>query len=126
MAFAMTITWLFLHFKTKSAFRIPQWILLLTFVFSVYLSFVHAYRIYYLFNLNPITSNEYSTENPAIWDKYSWFLYIGGKHEEALKANELAMKLMGEASYVPDLEKSTIEEHRNLIETKKWLNYDAK
>lgn len=78
---------LVLHVTHKPKFRVPQLILLLYFLFFYILSFTHSYDIYYFVYLNPVLNGESREINYHSWDKYSWFLYIAGKKEEALEAN---------------------------------------
>lgn len=75
-------------------------------------------RIYYLFNIkyNYEIDTDYQT-----WDKYSWFLYRNGNHEEALKAS---LKAMQTAENVGDEENvKIVDEHYRKIQSKKWEHY---
>ncbi|SFT45078.1 hypothetical protein SAMN05216474_0637 [Lishizhenia tianjinensis] len=60
-------------------------------VLGLLLHFTPSYKICYFFDLNEVINKEFNKVNFSSWDKYSWFLYIRGEKEEALKANQKAI-----------------------------------
>ena len=88
----LTISCFVLLFKRKIQLKLPQLFLVGYFVFSFVLSFTHSDKIYYFFNLNTILNGESRNTNYHSWDKYSWFLYLADKQEEAIEANQKAQK----------------------------------
>jgi hypothetical protein len=58
---------------------------------------------------------ENNETNFASWDKYSWFLFLNGKNEEALDANHRAVKACQKAVEVNRLSESEIKEIPNRL-----------
>jgi len=71
-------------------------------------SFIPAYSIHHFFALNEIINKENNKVNYYSWDKYSWFLYIYGKDQEALEANEKAIEAFHNCKIISSL--GTVEE----------------
>ncbi|MEZ4805785.1 MAG: hypothetical protein R2852_09955, partial [Bacteroidia bacterium] len=90
IALIVVFNFLRLKFKEKTAFKRPELLLALYISFILLLSFTHSHKIYYFFNLNTILNEESRETNYMAWDKYSWFLYISNKQEEAIDANKKA------------------------------------
>ncbi|MDR0437075.1 MAG: hypothetical protein LBH22_02095, partial [Bacteroidales bacterium] len=62
------------------------------------------------------------------WDKYSWFLYIVDKQDEAIEANHMAQKAAEERlKIIPDgITVQTLKEikqHEQQIRDKNWTMY---
>ena len=123
-----TLICFFLLFKNKSQFKFPQIFLVIYFVFFFVLSFTHSDRIFYFFNLNTVLNSETRKTNYNSWDKYSWFLYIANKQDEALEANHKAqkaveeyLKITSDRNAVYDLD--LIKQHEQQIQNKDWTTY---
>jgi hypothetical protein len=124
----ISITALILYFRDKTKIALPQILLIIYFLFSVWVSFIHSDKIYYFFNLNEITQMENRNENYKSWDKYSWFLYIDEKQDEALNANLNAQQIIEEKLKISQdeyllNELNIIKEHNVLIQNKNWIDY---
>jgi len=91
IAMLLLLTWFGFHFFKKASFSILQTILVSSFVLVFATSFVHADRIFYIFN-SPYLKESTASENYERWYRYSWFLYHAGKYDEAEAANETALK----------------------------------
>jgi len=125
----LTIIYFVLHFRNLKRIKTPQILLITYFVFSFWLSFVHSYRIFYFFNLNEVFEKNNRIENYKAWDKYSWFLYVVDKQDEAIEANQNAQRIIGEklkTSQDNDLIKSSeiIKNHGQLIRDKNWNDFE--
>lgn len=126
--FLLTIAWAIIHIVDKKPFKIPQIFLILYFVFFIGLSFTNSYKIYYFFNLNTVINGVARNTDYYSWDKYSWFLYIANKQEEAIVANENALKAAEEylkstsdEDVVQYLE--LIKQHKQKIQENNWTNF---
>ncbi len=92
LTFILVATCLILYLVKKAKFKLREIILVLYFAFIFLLSFIHADKIYYIVNLNTVLNSEIRNYSYSAWDKYSWFLYIAGKQDEAVQANQNAQK----------------------------------
>lgn len=124
----VSVTTMILNFRNATKIKMPLILLIIYFIFSVWISFIHSDKIYYFFNLNEITQKENRIENYRAWDKYSWFLYVTDKQDEAIKANINAQRIIEEklknkqSEYLlNDLE--IIKKHNDLIREKNWIDY---
>ena len=81
----LTLVYLITQFKHLSK------IVVVFFVLGLLLHLTPSYKICYFFDLNEVINKEFNKVNFSSWDKYSWFLYIRGEKEEALKANQKAI-----------------------------------
>ena len=124
----ISIAALILNAGNTKALKLPQIILICYFLGFVWISFIHSDRIFYFFNLNEITHKENRIENYKSWDKYSWFLYIVNKQDEALEANRKAQRIIEEKLkaeqpeyLLNDLE--SIRKHNDLIKGRNWIDY---
>jgi hypothetical protein len=96
--------------------------------FSVIISYIHSDRIFYFFNLNSILNSKSRNMDYKSWDKYSWFLYIANKQEEAIQANLNAQKSNSRCLKVPhyfDVNRDSvlINEHKKRILSKNWMDF---
>jgi len=128
IAFLVTLVWFILQIAKRSKFKLPQYALLVYFVFSIILSYTHSYHVFYFFNLNTVIHNESRNQDFTSWDKYSWFLFIADKEEEALAANNEAQKALDEylktsKSYASENYTNLIKQHREQISNKSWTTY---
>lgn len=126
--FLITVVYVTIHIIEKTKFRLPQILLSIYFLFSLKLAETHSHRIYYFFNLNKVLNEESRNYNYQSWDKYSWFLYISKKQDEALQANEYAQKaLKNHFKKSLGIQKAKdsmlIWKHREQIENKIWNTY---
>ena len=80
------------HFVKKKPFKLPQIVLVIYFVFFLVFSYVPSYKIFYVVNLNTVLNKERRNTDYYSWNKYSWFLHLRGKKNEALDANKEAQK----------------------------------
>jgi hypothetical protein len=124
-----TFVYIILLGINKSTIRFPQMILF-TYIFSLsILAYMHSYRIYYFFSLNTLLNKEHNTINYKGWDKYSWFLYLADKKEEALEANQNAQNAIIESQKInaedPDAAQFSpyIIQHEYDIKQENWTNY---
>ena len=125
IALLITLICFILHFANN---KLPQIFLVVYFVFFFVLSYTHSDRIYYFFNLNPMLHAETSNTNYYAWDKYSWFLYIVDKQDEAIGANYRAQKAVEEyLKIIQDKEAihylTLIKQHEQQIKDKNWATY---
>lgn len=104
LVFALTIMYVITNAK-----RWSKGVLIVSILGLLY-SFVPAYVSCYFFDLNEVINKEYNEINYASWDQYSWFLFQSGKNEEALEANQQAMKACQKAGEVNRLSESEMKE----------------
>ncbi len=102
--------------------RLRSYNLILWFLFmisGVSLAFVPLADRYYIIN---IKFNSTLYEDPFFWDRYSWWLNIDGRHDEAIEASSTALMIINKWEEGPEkLEWTTmVEDHRNKLETKSW------
>jgi hypothetical protein len=124
----VTISCFVLHITNKTPFKFPQIFLVVYFAFFFVLSFTHSDRIYYFFNLNTVLNGESRNTNYKYWDKYSWFLYIADKQDEAIEANQKAQKAVEEyLKIIQDEEavqySTVIKQHGQQIQDKNWTSW---
>ncbi len=124
----LAISCFVLLFKRKIQFKFPQIFLVVYFIFSFVLSFTDTDKIYYFFHLNTVLNGESRNTNYYSWDKYSWFLYLSNKQDEAIEANQKAQKAAEESLKVnqdkEDIQYLTlIKLHGQQIQNKSWTNY---
>jgi hypothetical protein len=102
--------------------------LIVYFVFSIIISYTHSYKVFYFFNLNTVTNDESRNQDYYSWDKYSWFLYIADKNNEAIEANENAQKAVTEYLKTTHSKEavnymSIIKQHEEQIKNGNWASY---
>jgi hypothetical protein len=85
-----TFTYIVLLGIHKFKVHLPQIALFIYIAGLTALSNTQGYYIYYFFNLNPVLNETTNLVNYKAWDKYSWFLYVAEKKQEALQANQNA------------------------------------
>jgi hypothetical protein len=78
--------------------------------------------------LNTILNGESRKTNYQSWDKYSWFLYLGNRQEEAIEANHNAQKAAEEYLKLKQDEEAIkyltiIKQHQQQIKNKNWATY---
>lgn len=122
---------LVLFFKRKVQIRWPQLFLLTYLVFIVYLSTVHSYSLNYFFNLSKALNSETRDTNYMSWDTYSWFLYIAGKYQEALDANQEAQNAVKRCNseYVDPEANNYLEvlkKHEKMIVKRNWNTFERR
>ena len=125
IALVVVLICFILHFKNN---KLPQIFLFVYFVFFIVLSYTHSDRIFYFCNLNTVLYSETRNTNYWAWDKYSWFLYIADKQDEAIEANKKAQKAVEEQlKIIQDTEAvqylPIIKHHEKLIKEKNWTTY---
>jgi hypothetical protein len=128
LAVLITIACVVLHIINRTNLKIPQYLLMVYFVFCFSLSFVHAYRVFYFFNSFSIEHTDLFARAYLSLDRYSWFLYIGGKTDEALEANRQAQISVDNRMKVHADEEAIrysvlIKQHQQMIMEKSWVDF---
>ena len=124
-----TLTYfIILSVRTKSI-KTQQFFLIIYFVAFLFTSYIPSYKIYYVMNLNNVFYKETRLYGYKAWDKYSWFLYIRNKQNEALEANNNALTALenyNKKNNILDDRRNIvyIKSHKNFIESKNWKDYD--
>ncbi len=128
VAFLLSLASIILLFVKKVRFGFPQVFLIAYFVFFFVISYTASYRIYYFINLNTVLNGETRNTDYMSWDKYSWFLYLQEKQEEAIEANTNAKNAV--AAYLKitsDKEaeqySQLIAQHEQQIQERSWGTY---
>jgi hypothetical protein len=108
----------FYSIRNKSYFKFLSTFVLFLIGLHVFILLQPKNRIYYFLNIryNINIDHDYIT-----WDKYSWFLFIENKYEEAAHANKRAFEIVQKSNDVEFLE--LIEKHGKLIDEKKWKKF---
>jgi len=117
-----------LFFTNKTKIQIPQILLVVYFAFIFVLSYTHSYSIYYFFNLDKTLNQDSRDTDYRTWDKYSWFLYIANKPNEALEANLNAQKALEEHLKIETDEKAIqyqtlLKQHNQKILENNWTSW---
>ena len=128
VAVMLSIVCILQHMSQKLAFKNPQIKLSIYVLLITIFSFIHADRIYYFFNNLALQGKLESEISYRVYDKYSWFLYIANKQEEALAANQHAQKAVSKTLIIyRDSEairySKLIQQHEQLIKNKTWTSY---
>lgn len=92
VAVLLFIAALIVKFITKIKANAFQIITTIGFIAMCTLYTQSAHKVYYVFNLTE-TFHDQASDNPFVWDKYSYFLNTGGKQEAAIAANKRALKI---------------------------------
>ena len=100
----------------EKKFVLPNIIALLIAAFCLFsFKFMDRTDRYYLWNVK----YNYNIEHDyVIWDKYSWTLYKERKYDEALSANQQAMKILQNKNNMQLLER--VKLNREKISSKTW------
>ncbi len=103
------------------SFNIILWIIFM--IAGLSLSFLPLADRYYIIN---IKFNSTLYDDPFFWDRYSWWLNIDARHDEAIEANNTALLIIKRWEEGPEkLEWTTmVEDHRNKLETKSWTIFN--
>lgn len=128
-AFLLSLFTIIQLFVRKVTFGFPQIFLITYFIFFNVLSYTPAYPIYYFVYLNPVLNSESRNYDYAGWDKYSWFLYLQDKTDDALKANVNAEKAWNmNKDQSSDVDRKSfskrILQHRKQILEHRWEKYE--
>ncbi|MFI5202871.1 MAG: hypothetical protein ACHQF2_00125 [Flavobacteriales bacterium] len=105
--------------RKKSYFRYLSSFVIALVGLHTFILFQPKNKIYHFLN---IQFNIHIESDYITWDKYSWFLFIEEKYDEALAANKRAFEIVQKTEDVEFLER--IAEHGKLIEEKKWKKFD--
>ena len=73
---------------------------------------------YYLLN---IKFNYHIGQDYWAWDKYSWFLYLDGKNEEALEASNMASAIVAKTD--DEIMKKLILTHQQKLKVEEWHKF---
>lgn len=101
-AFALSAGTLIYFLTKKSGYHLNFMLFMAAFLLGAVLGYTSSYKIHSFVNLNPIFYADGRAENYYEWDKQTWFLYLAGKEQDALEANEQAiqaLKKFGEAGH---------------------------
>jgi hypothetical protein len=126
--FLVSIAWFALQLQSKTRFRLPQFVLSAFFLFSWFISYTQSDGFYYFFYLNPVLNESSREYDFRAWDKYSWFLYIVKKQDEAIEANTKAQEAVDkqlklyEGPIAKEYSK-IIKQHRQLILDHNWRSF---
>jgi hypothetical protein len=75
---------------------------------------------------NSVINSESIKTNYRAWVKYSWFLYISDKQNEALEANQKAQDIINQNKYFDDdlaNDLWRIQQHEEKIRNQNWMSY---
>lgn len=128
VAVMLSIVCILQHMSEKLSFKNPQIKLSIYVLLITIFSFVHSYSIYYFFNTSALQGKLESAVSYRIYDKYSWFLYIANKHDEALISNHHAQEAVSQQlNKYRDSEtlkfSKLIPQHEQLIKDNAWTSY---
>ena len=124
--FSVTFTYFILFLSEKNKFRLPQLILVAYFLFYINLGYTHSHSIYNVLYFNSVINSESIKTNYRAWVKYSWFLYISDKQNEALEANQKAQDIINQNKYFDDdlaNDLWRIQQHEEKIRNQNWMSY---
>jgi hypothetical protein len=118
-----------LHVIKQIPFKLPQILVSIYLIFSIMLSYTHSNKIYYFIRLNTVLNNESRNTDFSAWDKYSWYLNLSHKTDEAINANENAKKAAEESLKQNNSEETfeyldVIKKHKQQIAQGTWNYYD--
>ncbi|MBL4861906.1 MAG: hypothetical protein JKY09_02670 [Crocinitomicaceae bacterium] len=103
-----------LWFTQSKVVKRKQIIVLFLMLFTFGLSNTPAHEVYYATGLTK-TFHSFSHAHAFMgWDRYSWYLYIDGEKEEAIKANTRALEISINEGYDTEIQFKIIE-HRDKI-----------
>jgi hypothetical protein len=126
--FIITLIYFISLIDSKKKIKWPQIALLIYFSFSVFIGYTHSDAIFYFFNLNEVVHSQHRKIDFYSWDKYSWFLFKNNKPEEAIVANENAVKaaqnvLSSGSDYNAENYLPVIQKHGENIRDNNWTQY---
>ncbi|HLC82331.1 MAG TPA: hypothetical protein VJI69_00780 [Bacteroidia bacterium] len=116
---------LFLLYKNKKMISRNSLFCSVIIAITIFFKFLPAHHTYYLTNIkfnHEIEIDYYS------WDKYSWFLYIESRDDEAMQANQSAQVAVEKCLQNPIFGDENeylalIKEHELAIKNKTWKKY---
>jgi hypothetical protein len=124
----ITLAYFIIHLVYNSRFQLIQLLLIAYFAFFWIISYTPSYKIYYCVYLNTLLNKDSRNVDYRSWDKYSWFLYIRDKQDEAIEANknaqnaiELYFKNTNDDEAKQYL--TIIKQHEQEIRDKNWIDY---
>ncbi len=135
-AFALSTGTLIYCLTKKSGYNLKFMLFITTFLLSSILGYTGSYKIHSFVNLNPIFYADGRAENYYEWDKQTWFCYIAGEEEEALKANEMALSALEHMAHSDDDRyasryfeindisiKDLLEQRKQRIKDRTWASF---
>jgi len=127
IAVLISCAWVLLVFIKASRLTIPQSIYMFLIAFGIWTYFIPAHEVFYVINFSD-TFNKDKEIDYFGWDRYSWFLYIGGETKGATKANANAQQAFEErkSRMLNPTEEigPLLLERRKKILSKTWVNPD--
>lgn len=114
----ITLVFLYFYFTSNESAGFRPFIGVIILVFIITLANMEKYKRYYFLNVyfNINIDRDYVT-----WDKYSWFLYQANEYNQALIANERALRISQTAQ--DDLWEKRIQTHHEKIKSRIWKTY---
>lgn len=128
IAIFMAFLYLFVSVFAKIILRIQHLFFCFYFTFMVWFSYVPSYNLFYAIKLNSILNKESRLCDYQSWDKYSWFLYLREKYDDAIIANKMAQEALEKCNHHKHDEMvndytGLIKQHLFQIEHRQWLAY---
>ncbi len=120
----------------KTILRFKHILFGLYFFLFIGISFVHSYQIYYVFNYKELDTTDISNiEHPCfsykIFNKYSWFLYLAGKHNKSLEYNKLSEETAEQCAQKSRFARDEVQKdifiirhNALLIKERKWEKFE--
>lgn len=128
LALLFSLIYLIIFIRSKEKFSKDQLIIILYFVFSYFVFFIPAHKIFYVEHLNSFLNEDSRRTDYFNWDKYSWFLYRYGMQKEALEANTNAKNAIDEMQKIHEDNKAEeyltiLKKHEQQILENNWTEY---
>lgn len=128
IACLLSLATIILLFYKKVEFAFPQYFLIAYFIFFFTISYTPSYKIFYIMTLNSVLNGESRNTDYRGWDKYSWFLYLDDKNDEALEANTNARDALNTYLKIIDDNEAAqfsnlIDRHNQQIRERNWSDY---
>lgn len=120
----ISIVTIALHFKHKVKINIKHILIIAYFTGFIGLSFMHSHTLFYITNKYYIEyepSGEYDSGYPRALDKYSWFLYLAGKYDEAEQMNAKALMFINDQIETEPNNPWLQAERENIEKHKEWI-----
>ncbi|MFA7273271.1 MAG: hypothetical protein WC044_05345 [Crocinitomicaceae bacterium] len=125
----ITVILFFLVLNEHNKFNKKDWFKTAFLISVIWFSSLPSYQTFYFFNFNDVFNRTSKRTNFIAWDKYSWFLNLKFRKDEALFANSMALKSLEnfreEYSFSGyNSGEKILLKHRNYIEKNQWNQLD--
>jgi len=119
------ILWLVAVVKSRSTVSGLYLVVIMVFILGVWISFTPSYKIYYFVHLNTVLNKQTREVNYRSWDRYSWYLYLRNRFDEAFEANRKAQDAASESLRIsPDRDAGNymefLKQHEFQIVHRQW------